>query len=766
VSGPTRSETGEAGHGFELRSPILRRLIDLSARWPRRVVAVWAALLLVTAPGLLELRFETTASSLLNRVGPDWERYQQSIDEFGGDEVIVVAVEGEGPFDPVVIDEVGRLSEVFEGLSGVRRVDSIHTMPIVRATPEMLVLDPAIDGPAPRSAAEIERIRALLMTDRIAPGTLFSKDGRLFTVNVMVDEGVGDQQAELVQSISNELGDGTGWISGVPIFESGVGARTLRELTLFVPITLLLIIGLLALVFRSALAVAVPLATSISGCWITLAAMGVLEEPITMLAMLLPSVLLALGCAYVMHLLTAVRNVQGTEARVRAIESVATPIALSGLTTAVGFFAMSTVGIDAIRALGAYGGLGTLVTVTAALTLAPALLVMNERSVFSGDLDERVGAFGQQTLLPLLVRRRGAVLACWLALVLATGLGLTRLEIETDGAHWWPNGSTVRDAYETIRSRLSGISPMNVVIRSRDEQRITNPLVLERIDALTAHLNGLAGVGKAISIADPLRQLHGGFSDDVDLPLPDEQPLIEQYLMLLESVEHTQDLVRADRLAANIVIRANNNGSRDLLEVAHAADAWWLSNGVDGFDARTTGIMFEFARAEDAIAWGQIRGLAIALTCIAVVLLLIFRKPATALIALVPNLVPLVVIFGGMGLAGVALDAGTVCLGCLALGIAVDDTIHFLVGYRTARDGGLEPADAISATLGRVLPALAYTTLVIGIGFAVLGLSEFTLTRNLGLVTAGLVGICLVADVTLLPALILLRRPRSAAQPS
>ena len=125
------------------------------------------------------------------------------------------------------------------------------------------------------------------------------------------------------------------------------------------------------------------------------------------------------------------------------------------------------------------------------------------------------------------------------------------------------------------------------------------------------------------------------------------------------------------------------------------------------------------------------RGLGFALAAISVVLFAIFRWPLLAAVAVVPNVIPLAVVFGSMGLVGVPLDAVTVGLGCMALGIAVDDTIHVVSGYRDGVSAGLEPLAAVGRTFKRVLPPLVYTTVAVAGGFAVLGLSEFTVTQNL-----------------------------------
>jgi predicted RND superfamily exporter protein len=134
---------------------------------------------------------------------------------------------------------------------------------------------------------------------------------------------------------------------------------------------------------------------------------------------------------------------------------------------------------------------------------------------------------------------------------------------------------------------------------------------------------------------------------------------------------------------------------------------------------------------------------------------MIFRSLRVAAIALVPNVLPIGMAFGFMGLLGVPLDAGTVIVGSLALGIAVDDTIHLTERFVRNRREGETPQAALGGALRWVLGPLVLTTLVVSIGFSVLGVSGFTLTRNLGLLTAGVMMLCLAADLVLLPVLLL-----------
>lgn len=732
-------------------------MVSLSLRSPGAVLAVWALVVAASVPALLRLRVDTSTDSVLDRSDPAWSFYEYSQDLFGGDETLVVALEGERPFDGSVLREVARLTPLFEDLPGVRRVDSIASVPAVRVGADgVLDLDPALAAPGSAPGELSRHVAARLEHDRIAPRSLMSEDGRVFAINLVLRKGSENGHEALLEEVDRLAGP-SARISGVPVFRVETNGRTRSEILLFSPLTGLLLAGFLWATFRTARAILLCLLPGALGAWLMLAAMGVLQAPLTITTMILPSIVLALGAAYAMHVIVAGAGHREPSALRSALFSVALPVALSGLTTGVGFVAIALVGIEAVRFVGVFGSLGVLAVTAASLTVVPAtlrLLPLEQQRLPRGS------AWIREVLAPLLVglarRRRGALVLGWCLLLGASVFGATRVDVDTDATQWLPPGNPVRDAYESIRSRLSGISPVNVVIEA--EESVLEPRTLAAIDRLSQHLESLPDVGKAVSIADPLRQIHGGFTNDPGQPLPEGLDLNEQYLLLLESVEQIGDLLTDDRSAANILLRVDHNGSSHLLDVASEARRWWSEHGAPGASSRATGIMYEYARAEDEIALGQLRGLGFALLVIMGVLLAIFRSLRLALVALFPNAIPLTMVFGLMGFLGVPLDAGTVLVGSLALGVAVDDTIHLTSRFYERVEAHERPSQALAEALGGVLTALVFSTVMIAVSFAVLGFSEFTFTRNLGLLTAAIMVLCLLADTTLLPTLLLSRR--------
>jgi len=745
------------------RARIPLALTALGLGRPRATLAFWAALALLALPGLMKLEVDTSTDSVLDRRHPAWQIYQRSQDDFGGDEIIVVALEAERPFDSDLLDNASRLGERFEELEGVRRVDSIATVPVVFVNAQGdLELEPALEASIPDPVTRAHWVGERLAFDRIAPRSLIADGGRIIALNLVLERGAEARHAELLEEVHALVDPVGGILSGVPVFRVAANDRTREEIAYFAPITALLIALFLFAVFRSSIAILLGLIPGTLGSLFLLAAMGYLGAPIGIATMVLPSIILALGCAYAMHFLVAA----GAEGKKRdpagdglahALSRVSLPVALSGLTTALGLLAITFVRIEAVRMTGGFGALGVLIVTALCLTLLPAGLALSPRPPGP----PRGFSWVQTRVVPALLdpigRRTGMILALWAGILLLAIPGIVRVDVETDATHWLPLGNPVRDAYEEIRVNLSGISPMNVVVAAPPGRSVLEPGTLSAVDGLTRHLESLPEVGKALSVADPLRQLHGGFRDDPSQPLPGSLALAEQYLLLLESLEQLEDLLLFDRSAANILIRADNNGSAHLMGIQDAADAWWTSHGPVDHELTTTGIMYEFARAEDEIAYGQLRGLGVALLAISGVLLLIFRSPRLALLSLIPNAIPLWLIFGALGAFGMPLDAGTALIGCLALGVAVDDTIHVVNGFHERTESGASPRRALDETFREVLPAIVSTTAMIAVAFLVLAFSEFTITRNLGLLTSGIMVLCFVADTSLLPALLLRR---------
>jgi uncharacterized membrane protein YdfJ with MMPL/SSD domain len=183
-----------------------------------------------------------------------------------------------------------------------------------------LVLDPALQRFPWRTKNASQVLRDRLALDRVAPRSLISTTGTVVAANILLDNDADSQYPALLSGIRDGVGERNAWISGVPVFRYEATATTQRELVFFVPITILVIALVLFLLFRSIRAVLIPLVVSGAGTTVLLGWMGVLGTPLTLTTAVLPSIVLALGCAYVMHLLTAAEGISGPEELLRVLD--------------------------------------------------------------------------------------------------------------------------------------------------------------------------------------------------------------------------------------------------------------------------------------------------------------------------------------------------------------------------------------------------------------------------------------------------------------
>ena len=723
-------------------------LVAVSVRRPVGAVLVWVLGLVSTVPMVLALEISTSTDSVLERGGPEWAFYQESIRRFGGDEVLVVAVPATAGSGGRLHADIVELSRKLAEIPGVRRVDSLSTVPLVQAVDGAVLIEPLLSD-SPESGGEFSEALRLAKQDEIAANSLIGAESDVAAINVQLESNPPDGFDAVVEQVRAVAGPEL-WISGVPVFRAEINRTAGAEVAKFVVITVLVVAAVLFALLRSPIAIAAALACGGVGTWFTLASLGAAGAPLTLVTVVLPSLMLALGVAYSMHVVAAARRAE--DGLVAALRTVVPSVVFSGLTTAIGFAAVAAVRIEAIQQVGLFGAIGVVVVTAAALTLTPALLSIARVGASEVGPDRFFRESLPRSCARFADERRSLVLVVAGLAAVVSASGLASLTIETDATRWFPSSSKVRSDYENIREGLSGISPVNIVLAGEDS--LVEPATMEAILLLESHLEGQADVGKALSIATPIRQLAEAFGAGARLPASADA--LEQYLLLLSSAEYTDDLLAPDRKSANVPLRVDHNGSAHLLATAREAEQWWSENGPAGVRAKATGIMFEFARAQEEIAAGQIRGFLLALAAISALMLARYRSIRIVFVALVPNVLPLVCAFGFLGLASFPMDAGIVVSGCLALGIAVDDTVHLLDAVRR-RSSGRPSVDDLHRALREVLQPVAVTSAVVGIGFATLGFAGFTFVRNLGLLVVAVTAICLVADLLLLPALLVAR---------
>ena len=307
---------------------------------------------------------------------------------------------------------------------------------------------------------------------------------------------------------------------------------------------------------------------------------------------------------------------------------------------------------------------------------------------------------------------------------------------------------------KAIDAALGGTASLELLITSR-EGGLLEPAVLSRIDALQEHIKSFEGVGASLSLIDVFADLNRLLSDDSER-VPKTRQQVAQLALLLEDEEDLDQIVQDNYSVSRVSTSIRLSKGKELVARLPALREQLARDYTsDDLSVEVTGFTLLMAQMETYLVHSQIRSFAVAFVVISLMMMLLLRSVKLGLFSMVPNCTPIV-----MSAVGIALDPGTVMIGSIALGLVVDDTVHFLVRIREQLAAGAEIESAIDAAMQRAARPIIVTSVVLSLGFAVMLLASFTPNIYFGLVSAVVIMLALIADLVALPALLLLVRPR------
>lgn len=749
----------------------------------RHPVPVLAAIALVTAlaggvlvrwePPGLRLEIDPSTAPLLPRFDPARDAYENAVRDFGDDEVYVLAMRTDDVFRAERLAVLRRVHDAVAQLPEVRRVTSLADVVAFRWMPEedWLEVGRFIDE-IPEDLDALTALREEAIGHPLYRRSLISDDGRTAAINVTfrkmsdrefiagrIDQRIGD-----ILAAEAEPGV-TFHVAGRPHLKAQVYHLMLRDLRVLIPASLAVVAACLFLVFGTRRGVVLPIAVVLLATLWTFGAMAWLERPLSVLTTLLAPTLIAVGSVYGIHALSRYEEEAreaGTprEAVLRSLEHLRTPVLIAGLTTVIGFGALMWTDVPAVFELGAFAALGvaciTLLTLTglhAALALLP-LRAAGERG-FSGPigarLEQLLGAWGGWV-----TRHSTACLVFFAVAAVAAAYAVPRIVIDTDYLSFFDEGSQVRRDFEAVNDLLAGAVPVYITLDGGGAARFRRPDALRAIERIQAGAEALPDVSRTHALTDTVRVMNRAMSRDDPLQdrIPDTGPEVAE-LVFMAPKGDLDRYTNANHSRVNVMVRTGAVGTAAVRQVSEA-----LRGVVDAADlpgdlsSVVTGNALLLARSADGIARGQPRSVALAVVAIFGLIALGLGSLRLGLVAMVPNVVPVLMFYGLLGLGVAPLSLPTSLIGCVALGIAIDDTVHYLVRYRAERRRGSTAAGANAIAIRRVGRPVAITSFALMAGFIVVAFSSFATLRQFGLLSAATMGLCLVTDLALLPALL------------
>lgn len=742
-------------------------------RWWFLVFAV--VVLLLTASGASKVVLDDNYRSFFSDDNPHLLALNALEETYAKEEVIlfVMAPENEQVFTKENLEAVQWLTTEAWQLTYGTRVDSITSYQHSYAEGDDIIIEDLVPEDRELTPEAIAKIRETALNEPSLVSRIISPKGHVTAVAatlVLPGLDAGERVMPIQDARDLEARFETKYptidlrLTGGAVLSMMFTEYTQSDMGLLTPLMYVLIFLTTAIILRSLWATLAAILVILFSVASAMGLAGWFGLHITAPSSAMPTIVMTLAVADCVHILTAfLAKARSGSSRIDAIihslKLNFTATAITSCTTALGLLTTLFSDVPPLEEYGMMTAMGVGMAWFYSIVLLPPLVTLlpapKLRSYTENDgFFERLGT--------VVAARKREILALSAIFVVICGMGLYGIDFKNNWINWFKPHTQFRQDVDFTTKNLSGINALEFSIPANGPNGITDPEYLEALDAFAQWARHQPYVNHVSTLTDTMRRLnqnmHG--DDPAYYVIPESAELAAQYLLLYEmSLPYGQDLnnqINLDKSATRLLVITEDKNSSLINALKLDCETWLQENAPDYMVTQATGNGVMFA----SIAERTIRSIAlttpIALVTICLILVVLFRSIKYGLICLIPNLVPIIIAFGIWGYLFGRINFGVACVAGLAIGIVVDDTVHFMTKYlRARREENLSPELAVRYALTTVGPALVTTSLVLILGFSVMLLSAFNFNAHMGLLSAIAIGTALISDLFLLPAALL-----------
>jgi uncharacterized protein len=766
-----------------MRDVLVRLIVKHPWKWLVAMLAITACL----APFVVRIPFVFDIAEMFATDDPAVEPNDRFRALFGRDDnIVIIAWSDPELLSPAGIAKIERISNALEEHEGVDSVLSLTTAKEIRGTDDGFGLVPLVE----LGNVETMDFAALLdhlNTDPLWQRMLVGEKGDATAIVVQLEHDVNHEtgREKLFASIDKMLVEEGGeyhW-GGVPVIRSAFVGYMKHDVRTFIPLTIVVCLFLTYLLYRNFRPVLLILVINVGTVIWTFGLMGLAGGSINIITIALPTLLMVMGTAYGVHLVG--RYIEELSAGKDRDEAVATTlrhltlaIFMTSLTTGVGFLSLLVMRVRLVRMFGIYAALGVMVAFAITIMfLGPMLLKLKPLggatvAGFGGDRFRRYLLWNWRVVR----ERKYLVAAISGLLAVASIYGITQIEINARLMIEMDPKSKEYVANDFLEEHLAGVISLNLMVVGEPDAFL-QPEMLRKLDKVYTYAregtlaNGEPAVDHALAFSEIVKvmnmAMHEGAPAYRRIPqfTPEEggevraRQAVAQYLLLYGDPDDFSGLVTPDYHAARLVLRLKDRGTKVFRPIER--DLLTFARETFGDDA-TVEVVGETVMAGyivNRLVRDMTKSLVLAAFVIVLVFFALFRSLRLGLLAMIPNILPLVVTMAALGYLGVVLRTSIVMVFSISLGIAVDDTIHFVTRLRSESRQGKSLDEAIGATFLGTGRAIVFTSVILFAGFSLLIFGSFLPSRNFGWLSALTMVTALIGDMFLLPALIYIFKP-------
>ncbi|WP_089317584.1 efflux RND transporter permease subunit [Pontibacter ummariensis] len=718
------------------------------------------------------LRFDYNFDNFFPKGDPDLAYYFSYRDKFGNDnDYLLIGLDNKGAsiFERQFLIKVDSLSNVLQRLPNIEAVLSPTTVksPVIESFGYFEI--PYLH---PHEPERYELDSVNIYSSQELVGTLFSEDATAVSLFVQTKDDLSKEEADSLIAAVN------GAIEALELPEYHIAGKALAqavfidkmkvELAIFMSASILLVILFLWITFRTVWGVLVPLVVVLLSVLWAMGVMGLFNTPIDIMTVLLPTILFVVGMSDVIHILARyMTEISHGQEKLPALKVTVREVGmatfLTSLTTAIGFLTLLTTAIVPIRNFGLYTAIAIGLAYVLAFTVLPSILLLLPKP-------DTTRARRADVSWPLLLRQLlsfvwkhpKGILTASAFIVLLSLVGIWQIKVDTTMLEDLGDEDPIVQDFRYFEQNFSGVRPFELHLLAGEGHTLYDQEVLQEVAELEAYLYseyGLHFISSPATIVKTLNKAqNGGMQEYYRIPERKQELLkVKQRLQAFRNRSELRGVVTPDAREGRLTGKMKDIGSAQA-SVLNDSLRHFISQNINPayLKTRLTGSALLLDKNNEYVTTNMMQGLLIAFGVIALIVGLIFRSLRMVLISLIPNIIPLLMIGGLMGFMGVNLTVSISIIFTIAFGIAVDDTIHFLSKLKLELVKGKSLPHALKGTFLSAGKAIIITTCILVAGFLTLVLSTFDATFYVGLYVSLTLLFAVVADLVLLPVLILL----------
>lgn len=743
-----------------------------------------AVITVLCGMGLGNLRVDTSFDSLISDNDPTKVTYEAIKDEFGSDNTTIIYVRSPELWTEDRLLALEEMHFALEDLPFVERVESLFNLRSIQDQNGMIASSTVLDG-VPYDQEGIDAARERALYSPLVVGNFISEDGTVTAINVSItkDKENPDFDRYAFEAMNEAIAPHADQFDemfqvGPPRVNEDTKTSLFADISLLVPISLGVLVATIVVFLRSGLATVFPMVTSgLSLAW-AFGLMGHFGIPVNILSAMVPSLVIVIGSTEDTHMLSGYLNGlrEGRDAGSRAerraqatrymMRHLGLPLILTTVTTVLGFAANGLAEMALVRDFAFAASVAIAANGVITLLLVPLMLSLFGplRNRLQAGKPEGQGAddepeFRGPVGLILSFCRAAAgypktVIGVTLVILAVFGTFAFEAKVSNDPVSAFKEDQPLVRDVNRLAADLSGMEIFYINLASAKSDAFREPENLERLAAIKDYIERDGRFDTALSMADHLsmvnREFHGGSPDM--MRVPQEGNLVDQYLLFFQRSD-LESYISADFQRANMIVRHNIHNSHDLKEAVADLEAEVHAIAGPDLAVNLVGQNLMINNAAEDLIKAQVQSVGLLLVVIFIMMSLVYTSFIGGLLSLAPNIIPIVIIFGIMGMFDIPLNPGTATVAVIAIGIAIDDTIHLLSTYAQESRRTADRLEAVRRTVThQAVPAIS-TSVALMAGFLVLLWSNFSILSQFGLLAAIAMIAALVADLIVTPVL-------------